>query len=1062
MDLDVTQSRVVEDIASGASLTVVGAAGTGKTTVLRGAVKAILARSPQARVAVLSPDRRAASDVRNEISVEVGALGEGVVIQSITAFAFSIVSAYAQAVGRREPELMSGPEQDAMIKDIFDLAGQGLVPAMSEALGGSGELAQLPAFRAEFRDLITRASELGLDASELRELGERYGIESWVTGSHVMDAYEGALATAAARGHGVPDRTDHARLVRSAAWIVEHWDEGIAAHPSQGQLGISRPQWDYVVVDDVQNATLSLVGLLRSLKLTGARVSTFGNPDLAVQGFRGGVAHLPSLIERDETDGGIGAELRVLATRYRGGGAIADLDSRISAGIHVAGTAKHRRPELASGVEGAARAFSFLNHDDQYAHIAASMRRRHLFDGVSFGEMAIITRGHGSHESVRRALASYDIPVQAITSATPLRDQRAVHGLLSLISLAQTPAGEAEASDVRDLLAGPLFTVDSVEMRVATRQLRGWELKTGGWRTDDELLLSVLDPSDDTVAAKVETFARLRASLARVREAISHGDLAEMVLWEAWDSLHIAEQWRREVLVGGARADSVNSDLDALMQLFRLAQRLADRDSANAGVDELVDILESQDVPEDSIARTGARGDEVALATASSTIGRSWTDVYVVDLNEGVWPNTKLRNPLTRVADLASSVVSSVFSGQEQPPRQSFSDVIDDELRMLLQSVTRAEANVVVCCVHSDEIKPSRFVDWLFITEAEDAELAQLERTDPFVRLHHISHVDRTEATLDTASLIGELRLAQTSGSESLAAHASERLAGLNREQVQGADPARWVDRNGVSAEGEKAYSLVSVSPSGVATALECPLRAFLEKARISSTTENAAADRGTLVHQIAEEHPDGDLEAMLDRLEQLWVSYGLGDGYFDRVAKQQTREMIRRLSVYLRDASTSSESELWGRQQIDNVVVRARIDRIDRDAQDDGRVKVIDFKTGKTMLSVKDTETDPQLMIYQWLAANGGIEAGAEKPPITSTGGAELVYVANGKSGPTLRTQEPLAADAMGDVEDLIVGVGELYRGPSYPARPSTAMCRTCEFASLCPARSGERIFSA
>lgn len=48
-----------------------------------------------------------------------GGLPETVSIQTLTAFSFSLVQTYAQAVGRRDPELISGPDERMPCLRIF-------------------------------------------------------------------------------------------------------------------------------------------------------------------------------------------------------------------------------------------------------------------------------------------------------------------------------------------------------------------------------------------------------------------------------------------------------------------------------------------------------------------------------------------------------------------------------------------------------------------------------------------------------------------------------------------------------------------------------------------------------------------------------------------------------------------------------------------------------------------------------------------------------------------------------------------------------------------------------
>ena len=95
-----------------------------------------------------------------------------------------------------------------------------------------------------------------------------------------------------------------------------------------GVLNIHKPHWDWVIVDDLENSTLALRALLRGLKAEGTSIVTFGDPDAAVQGFRGGVAHLPALLTRSESSGGLGAKRFYLSNRYRAGGELGKLVSK--------------------------------------------------------------------------------------------------------------------------------------------------------------------------------------------------------------------------------------------------------------------------------------------------------------------------------------------------------------------------------------------------------------------------------------------------------------------------------------------------------------------------------------------------------------------------------------------------------------------------------------------------------------------------------------------------------------------------------------------------------------
>src|SRR6185437_16668811 len=83
-------------------------------------------------------------------------------------------------------------------------------------------------------------------------------------------------------------------------------------------------------------------------------------------------------------------------------------------------------------------------------------------------------------------------------------------------------------------------------------------------------------------------------------------------------------------------------------------------------------------------------------------------------------------------------------------------------------------------------------------------------------------------------------------------------------------------------------------------------------------------------------------------------------------------------------------------------VRVRGRVDRLERDAE--GRLVVVDVKTGKSPVSKDDAQRHAQLAMYQLAIAEGVLQEG------DSPGGGRLVYLGKpGTAGPTERQQDPL-----------------------------------------------------
>lgn len=1034
LEWDSSQQAVLE-VSAPCTASVIGAPGSGKTALAVELAVRIVREDPEAEVAVLSPDRRAASDLRNAIARELGYLPGSVQVRSITAFAFAIVSAYAQYVGRREPELLSGPDQDALLKEYFELILDGVVPGNLPQWAADSDSARLPAYRAEFRDLITRAAELELAAGELAALGERFDEPMWIAGAEIMEGYENALATQAGVGHQNPDVIDHARLLTQAAAMLDGWE---SAEVQGGALGVEKPRWDWIIVDDVENSTLALRALLRVLKADGTSIVTFGDPDAAVQGFRGGVAHLPALLTRDEAAGGIGAQRFYLENRYRAGGQIGHIATKATSGIHTAGAGRHRAADfVADGADDSAAAHPavaqiFANEDEEIAYVATRMRRLHLLDGVPYSSMAVITRSAGMHRAARRSFLRYGVPIAPLVSSEPLREQRGVAALIHLLEVALWDPIVVDTGQIEDLLTGPLFAIDPLELRRFRRELRGWEMAGGGSRSETELLRLVLsggEPLD-----KVPELARVYEVISRIRAARDRRALGEEVLWEAWDGVAVADKWREQALGVGAQADSADADLDAVMSMFRIAQRQADRDPASAGIDVLLEALEEQDLPEDSIARTGGLADEVTLATPSSTIGKSWDYVAILGLNEGTWPNTRIRNPLTKVPKLVNVVLGSEMAGRVVESGQLVRDVIDDEARMLLKAITRARKAVVVTATRGDGVQPSRFLGWLF-PEAQDA--------------------TAFATVFDTAGLTGRLRQGEMSGNARLATGARELLDTLANHGVTSANREEWVDRLEPSNEGVSGD--VSVSPSRIESVMNCPLRSFLDSIGAGSATDTRALDIGTLIHTLAEEFPYGPASDMRVRAEELIAGLDLPDDFDGTKAREDLDVMLRSLGKYVESNPHEVWVELQARDTLSdndgNVTVSSRLDRLAVDGTEAG---VVDFKTSKLVITVAQATENPQLRVYQWLVNRGAI------PGISRASGATLVYVRapDGKGLPKTREQDALTDDQMAETDSMILNTGKVQRGGSFAAVENDT-CQFCAYAASCPAIGSGRIFS-
>jgi RecB family exonuclease len=128
-------------------------------------------------------------------------------------------------------------------------------------------------------------------------------------------------------------------------------------------------------------------------------------------------------------------------------------------------------------------------------------------------------------------------------------------------------------------------------------------------------------------------------------------------------------------------------------------------------------------------------------------------------------------------------------------------------------------------------------------------------------------------------------------------------------------------------------------------------------------------------------------------------------------------------------------------------VRVRGRVDRLERDAE--GRLVVVDVKTGKNPVSKDDAQRHAQLAIYQVAIAEGLVADGAEP------GGGRLVYVGKtGASGAVERTQDALTPQACDEWRASVRQAAAASQGPAFVARINDG-CAHCPVRAMCPAQA-------
>ena len=1022
-------------------LLVLGGPGTGKTTLLVDAVAARVAEGANpAGVLVLTFGRRGAQALRGRIESVLGAGGHVTaepLVRTFHAYAFGLLRRAAAERGEPPPRLLSGPEQDLVIRELIaggDPAGwpDALAPALPTR-----------AFAAQLRDLLLRASERGIGASELARIGRVNGRPDWQAAARFLTEYDQVLALRDMTGRAGAGY-DNAELVRAAVALLADDPELLAAE---------RRRLSDVYVDELADTDPAQMDLLRLVAGGGTHLVAFADPDASTYGFRGAdPAGVSEFSERFADHRGP-APTVTLTISHRAAGPLLASVRRI--GDRLRGPNRHRALTAAPGVpEGDVGVFTFRSAASEAAYVAHRLREAHLIDGVPWDRMAVIVKSTALRQaSIRRALTQAGVPTVTLADDLPLASQPAIGPLLLALRCGLVPEALDEPAAVA-LLHSPIGGADPLTERRLRQELRALAAAAGGRRPSGDLLVQALASPVELTAVRRRwsgpAYAVAGALDAVRRTAAEPEATIEDVLWALWTATGLAERWAADSAAGGARGATADRDLDAVVGLFETAARFVDR-LPGARAEVFLDHLLGQELPGDSLAPTADRGPAVRILTAHAAKGLEWDVVVVAGVQEGLWPDLRLRDTVLGAERLVDVVAGRTAAppGPGDPATAGAGPVadvagqtaalLDEERRLFAVAAGRARRRLVVTAVHSGdgEDQPSRFLGELV---ARDESQPEPEAT-------------RLPRALTLGALVAELRAAllDEAAPEDRRTAAARQLRRLADAGVTGADPDEWwglrplSDTRPLTEPGDP----VTVTPSTVEVVQRCSLRWLLER-HGGSDAPSPEQGVGNLVHEAAMQAKD----ASVDPAElAAYVSGRFGEielsarWLADRESARAD-QMIRKLVGYLAANPrhlAAIEREFLVRVD-ENVLVKGRVDRLEIDPS--GRLVVVDLKTGRTT-SVRTGEIleHPQLGAYQ-----AAVEAGAFPELGVESGGATLVQLGTASVGAAEQVQPPLAdAENPAWAREMVKATAATMAASTFHA-VANKKCRNCPVRRSCP----------
>lgn len=1047
--LDPAQRQVVDH--PGGLLRVLAGPGTGKTTAL---VEAVVDRIqhrgvPVDHILMLTFSRASAGELRDRVTARLQRTVSEPVARTFHSYAFGIVRQAAVLAGDPPPRLLSGSEQDVIVREIM----LGRLEEQRDAWPAHLAAAvRTSAFADELRELLMRAIERDIQPHELAAMGEQHGRPDWVVSADVLAEYYQVTALQA------PGAFDAAELIQRARSLLIHDADLLASERAKRRR---------IFVDEYQDTDPAQIELLQLIADGADELVVVGDPDQAIYSFRGAEQNAMAEVEASFgpllvppgqtalfTDVGANEQPSeshtvALTVSRRCGSVLLDASRRV-AGRLGGGMVAQRALTPADGqVPGDVKVMVFNSATEEAAQLATVLRRAHVEDGVAWSKMAVLVRSTGQAvDSLRRGLAAAGVPIaQPVRGA--LIEEPAVQQLLMFLRCIASPA-ELTVTDATGLVSGSVGRADPLQVLRMRRYLQRASIALREPGAEVTLADLVTDP---TILAFIPLaleppIRRVHKVIAAGTRAIGDGGSAEDVLWEVWQATGLAGRLEEQSIGLGAAGARADRDLDAVLALFAEAAKVTDR-APGSGAAYLYEWVTKLQITDAGIAPSQASSEVVPILTAHASKGREWDVVCVAGVQEGTWPNLRQRGSL-----LGADLLVDLHAQRPAVSSGLLAQRLAEERRLFYVAATRARRRLVVSAIVEEDRTASRFLDEI----------------DPLPEALDRRVVQRTRRPFALPGIVAELRGALTSPDTDIEdrTEAAAQLRRLAAEGIPGADPAEWWGLADISSSRpirDPARGPVPIRPSKFEAYSDCELRALLMELGAVDAQDETAASLGTLIHSIAERASgDSTVEQLLAVLDREWSQLDFPAAWHGVAERARAERMIVEL-VRWRDESRTSLTEvgreLSFRVTVGDASLSGKVDRLEQDR--DGRLVVVDLKTGKSKPSKKAVAEHAQLSAYQLAVTEGAFraEAGGDsnESPVES-GGALLVQL--GASAPGPQRQPPLAEFEDPDwVRTELARIAAVLRGPTVTATPGRS-CARCLIRSSCPAQpEGHQVVS-
>ena len=779
------------------------------------------------------------------------------------------------------------------------------------------------------------------------------------------------------------DRIDYGTILEEAVHLVA---SDIVAEPPR-----------YVLVDEYQDTTLAQARMLELLASRhGGNITVAADPYQSVYSFRG--TRLENVVEFPERfcrADGTPATRIVLTTSFRAPAAILEAAVNVTA-RDLPGAAGKVLP--ASG-DGRVDTYVFGQLTEEAEWIAREVERLHTSQEIDLADIGVLVRTKQrflpelSRALERRGIA-HDLP------DSRLADHPAVRFVLDLVAATCGVGGHLETTRaMRRVLLGPVY-------RASLSTVREIERAVGGGATWPEAV----------TAAGIEELAGFLTDTSWADSVP-----AAVGAWQLWSQLEAA----RHIATDPARVD----ERRAWRSLIQVLDRWNDRNQSGT-LDEYRGMTEGDDFEaQPLLSYRQPDTDRVTVTTLHQAKGLEFDTVFIADAVEDVFPDLRSRDSLLGVRHLLEHLPTN--------STEYLQFRLQEERRLAYTAMTRARRRVVWTATSAGaEIGqgiPSRFLPLVAGADSID------EISGPDNRPGQPISVREAEAEL-------RRRVADPARAEGDRLAAATTLATGERWGMRPASQHSGVASKG--AESPLNTTSLRLSPSQADSYRTCPRRYAIER-KLRQSDDSVYMRFGTLVHAVLEEAEAAAKAHGRERatypeaarlLDRLMDPGEFGGEPYATAWRRRALEGLAHLYSNWPGKGRLVDLERDVALRLADIEWVGKVDRIDADSTG---LRIVDYKTSKNAMYVKEAETSLQLGFYA-LALAADAELADHGPPVS----AELWYPLAGTKQVTTRKLDMHQLDT---IEERLVELGESIIAEDWAPTPGSH-CSRCAYASSCP----------